>query len=96
MLDGSTNLNYSDDIGINSDRVTWYQEHLQQCTITVYQTMFIDAVNGPVSYNTGGPYGATNQHQEVIDNTLGAPLYCAGVIPSGSSLSTMCKQYPTQ
>ena len=97
MLDGSTNLNFSDDIGINSDRVIWYQQHLQQCTITVYQTMAIDAVNGPVPYNTGGPYGSTSQHQEIIDNTLGPPLYCTNVIPSGSNPSPpVCKQYPPQ
>jgi hypothetical protein len=95
-LDGTTNLSNSDDIGINSDRVQWYQQNVSQCSIIVYQTMFIDGVNAPIAYNTGGPNGSTNQLQIVIDNTLGPPLYCTGVIPSGSSLVPACEQYPPQ
>jgi hypothetical protein len=96
MPDGSTNLLWSDDIGINSDHVDWYQQNVGQCSILVYQTMFIDSLEGAVAYNASTTTAATNVLEIDIDSSLGSPLYCTGVIPNGSSLATECQLYPPQ
>jgi hypothetical protein len=95
LRSGSNDPLLSDDIGIDSDRVKWYQRNVHSCTITVHQEMLIDSVNGPVAYNTD-QFGTTNQHEIDIDSSLSSPLYCTGVIPNGGSLVPMCQQYPPQ
>jgi len=90
---GGTNLLHSDDIGINSDGVQWYQQQVGECSIKLQQTMFIDSLDGATAYNTAGPYGATNQLEIDISTAPGAGV-CTSVTPSGGSKATACKDYP--
>jgi hypothetical protein len=46
----------------------YVEQNVGQCSITLYQTMFIDSISGAIAYNTGSPYGATNQLEIDIDN----------------------------
>ena len=91
-----SSLLLSDYIGIPSVGLVWYQGHVGQCSIALYQTMFIDSVVGSVSYNSAGTNGSTNElHIDVNGPTGPTPNICTLVIPSGSSPGTpVCKQYP--
>jgi hypothetical protein len=90
---GGTNLLHSDDIGFTFEATHWYQQNVDQCSVTAYQTMFIDAVNSPIAYNTGSPYGATSQLVVQIDNSPVDGL-CTSVKPNGGTLVPACKDYP--
>lgn len=91
---GGTNLLNSDDIGIDSRWVQWYQANVITCSIKLQQAMFIDAVNGPVAYNTGSPYGASNQLEIDLSGVSPANV-CTNVTPNGTQHTPpICKNYP--
>jgi hypothetical protein len=73
-------LTWADQLGYHTNEVQWIQNNgLAPCTLTLYQSMFIDTVSRPSSY---------------ITNTLTTEVDAAQVCQTVNSAVPICKPYP--